>query len=136
MTVTDTNRRVDHGRHDRRRGPTWAWDNPTRAGVDLLTATGKVRPGQPWIRVTSATPISGHPEVAEVDVDELLEELRPWSGQEAALALLAASPLGGPNANLNDTIPRLDAGPLDQVLAALAKPAAFASYTTALLAQR
>jgi hypothetical protein len=98
----------------------WAWDNPTRAGVELLIATGKVRAGQPWIRITSVNPVSGRPEVAEVDLDELLDELRAWSSQEASLALLAASLLGGPNVNLNDTIPRLDTDVLDTVLACLA----------------
>lgn len=99
----------------------WARGNhPSEAGVELLIFAGKIKNGYPWVHVTLADPISGFPELAEIDVDELLDNSGVWSGGEQRLVRIAASLLGGPAVDLSENLSGLDRDMLEHVLAAVA----------------
>ncbi|HEY3546505.1 MAG TPA: hypothetical protein VGK17_10480 [Propionicimonas sp.] len=92
---------------------------PAMAGVELLIFARKVG-HYPWVHVTRTNRITGHPEAAAIDVDELLAASGAWSGQEQRIVRIAASLLDGPAINLSDEISGLDTDVLDTVLACLA----------------
>ncbi|HEY9409027.1 MAG TPA: hypothetical protein VIP77_05545 [Jiangellaceae bacterium] len=99
--VEDSLRAWAHGRYT------------TEAGVELLIRHGKaIYDGAPWI--------SRHDGGAHIDVDKLLYESGVWSSSEQQIVQVAASLLGGPPADLNDTIPGLSRANLALVLAAIA----------------